>query len=197
MSEFSELLAGAVRAFGCCVEEHAGTEIRHKVMQGVEPVTGTTGPVKGALDYKLAIERLDELTDKATCEKIMTACGRTCQSIFDQGILKIKELRQQYATEEEFLENLPQLDSRTTLERRGNDIIQRFRPGKEDPGLRCECLLMRGLPKGTYASRTICECPRGFTEQRWETILGRPVRAEIISTPLTDDTDECTVVIHL
>jgi hypothetical protein len=197
MPDFSDMVTKAVKEFSGRIEQFAGPEVRKKVMHGVENMPGITDPVKGALDYKEAIERLEKLVDKKTCSKIMHACGCTCQSIFDQGSLKQKEIRQKYPTEAGFLADLKSEDPTTTYELKGKDIIQRFTPGKVVPGLRCACMLIGGLPGGTNASATVCECSRGFTKQRWETILGRPVEVEMVSTPIVNGGDECIFLIHL
>jgi hypothetical protein len=200
MTDFKDMVAGAVKEFSNRIEQYMGAEIRQKVMQGGEEMQGILDPVKGALDYKEAIERLEKLVDKPTCDKIMTACGRNCQSIYDQEALKAKKMRQQYATEDEFLDNYKVFDNGTRIERKGNDLVQSFTPGKmfpHLPELRCACMLIGGLPEGVNASPTVCECSRAFTEQRWEIILGRPVKVEIVSTPIISGTDECVCVIHL
>ncbi len=198
--DFTEVVAGQLQVMGDRIEQYAGAKVRDKVMKGYQDSRDNPDPVKGALGYKDAIDRLDKLTDKPTREKIMTACGCACQSTYDQGSLKIKEIRQKYATEEEFLVNFKAFDNGTHIERKGKDLIQHFSPGKmfpNMPGLRCACMLIGGLPEGTYASPTVCECSRGFTQQRWEKILGRSVKVEVVSTPIINGSDECKFIIHL
>jgi hypothetical protein len=200
MTELRDMVIGAVNEFSRRVEQYAGVEVRKKVMRGGEKVPETLDMAQGALDYKDAIDRLDKLVDKKTCNKIMTACGHTCHSIYDQEALKVKKMRQHYATEEEFLANFKTFDNCTRIERKGKDLILSFSPGKlfpNMPDLRCACMLIGGLPAGVNASPTVCECSRAFTEKRWETILGRPVKAEVISTPIVNGTDECVFMIHL
>jgi predicted transcriptional regulator YdeE len=197
---FVKMVNDAVKEFSNRIEQYAGAEIRGKVMHGVEEMKGILDPVKGALDYKDAVARLDKLTDKATGEKIMHACGCACQSIFDKGSLKQKEIRHKYATEAGFLADLKSEDNCTVYELKGKTLVQRFTPGKSVPNmpeLRCACMLIGGLPKGTNASPTVCVCSRGFTKQRWETILGRSVEVEVVSTPIINGTDDCVFVIHL
>jgi len=200
MPDLTDIVAGAVKEFGDRIEQFAGPEVRKKVVQDGEKIKGITDPVKGALDYKAAVERLEKLVDKSTCDKIMTACGCTCQSIYDQEALKAKELRQTYATEDAFLNDFKVFDNGTRIEYKNDHLIQRFAPSKLFPHLqelRCACMLIGGLPKGVYASPTACECSRAFTEQRWSTILGRPVKVEVITTPIISKTDECVFIIHL
>jgi hypothetical protein len=198
--ESKEIIAGVVREFTRRIEEFAGTEVRHKVVRDGLTIPDDFNTAKGALEYKDAIDRLDKLVDKKTCNKIMTACGCACQSLYDQAALKAKEMRQKYATEEEFLANFHVFDNGTRIERKDKDLVQRFAPGKMFPNmpeLRCACMLIGGLPKGVNASLTVCECSRAFTEKRWETILGRPVKVEIIDTPIISGGDECVCKIIL
>ncbi len=200
MPDFTEMVANAAREFSSRIEQFAGPEVRKKVIPDDEKLVGITDPVKGALDYKAAVERLEKAVDKKTCDKIMQACGCACQSLWDQGSLKQKEIRQKCATEEEFLANLKSEDNSTTYEFKGKTLVLRFTPGKmlpNMPDMRCACMLIGGLPAGTYASPTVCECSRGFTRQRWETILGRPVEIEVVTTPIISNVKECTFIIHL
>lgn len=200
MTDFKEMVSEAVREFSKRIEEYAGPEVRQQVIRDGEKLPGILDAAKGALDYKAAIDRLDNLADKPTIEKIMTACGCYCQSVYDQQALAARDKRQQYATEAEFLADFKAFDNGTTLEYKGNQIIQRFAPAKmfpNMPGLRCACMLIGGLPEGVNASPTACECSRGFTVKRWETILGRKVEVEIVSTPIINGTDECVCIIHL
>jgi hypothetical protein len=200
MPDFTDMVNTAANEFSKRIEQFAGPEVRNKVIPDGVILAGITDSVKGALDYKAAVERLDKLADKPTREKIMQACGCTCQSTFDQGALKQKENRQKYATEAEFLANLKSEDNCTTYELKGKTLVQRFVPGKSVPNmpdLRCACMLIGGLPPGTFASPTVCECSRGFTKQRWQTILGRPVNVEVVSTPIISSGDECVFIIHL
>ena len=198
--ELREMINNAGREFSRRVEEFAGSEVRQKVMLGGGEVPEVFDPAQVALDYKEAVERLEKLADKEACGKVMSACGCTCQSLYDLTALQVREQRRSYATEDEFLDNFRVFHNGTRIERKGKDLIQRFNPGQMfdfAPGLRCACMLIGGLPKGVYASPTVCECSRAFTQQRWETILGRPVDVEIVSTAIISDTGECTFIIHL
>jgi hypothetical protein len=195
--DFTDMVTKAVKEFSGRIGQYAGADVRKKVMLGVENMPGITDPVKGAYDYKLAVERLEKLVDKPTCSRIMMACGCTCQTAFDQGAQKQKESRRSYATEAEFIANLKSEDPNTVYEVKDGNIIQRFTPGTVVKGLRCACMLIGRLPEGVYASPAVCECSRGFTKNRWETILGRPVKVELVSTPIINDTDECKFIIRL
>lgn len=182
------------------IEQYAGAEVRDKVMQDYRKSIDNPDPVQGALGYKDAIDRLDKLADKPTVTKIMTACGCFCQSNFDRSAIKARKLRRSYASEDAFLADFKVFDNGTRLEWKGKYLVQYFAPGKifpKMPDLRCACMMMGALPKGVNTSPTACECSRGFTEKRWETILGRPVKVEVVSTPVINGTDECVFKIYL
>lgn len=198
--DLREMVKKALHEFSLNIEAYAGAEVREEVMRDGENLLEVFDPVKGALDYKDALERLDKLTDKPTRNKIMDACGRACQSVFDQAALKARELRQTYPTEDAFLTDFKTFDNGTRIERKGNDLVQCFVPGKlfpHLPELRCACMLLGGLPKDVCVSPTACECSRAFTQKRWETILGRPVDVEVIKTPVINNSEECEFIIHL
>ncbi|MDD5045340.1 MAG: hypothetical protein PHG51_07375 [Candidatus Omnitrophica bacterium] len=198
--DLRQMVKNALLEFSANIEKYAGAKVRKEVIRDGETLPEVFDAAKGALDYKDALDRLDKLADKPTRNKIMGDCGRACQSLFDQESLKAKELRQTYATEEAFLNDFKAFDNGTRIERKGNDLIQSFKPGDffpHLPQLRCACMLIGGLPKGVCASPTACECSRAFTRQRWETILGRPVDVEIVETPIINDSEECVCIIHL
>jgi hypothetical protein len=198
--DLREMIKNALREFSQNIERYAGAAVRQEVMRDGEDLPEVFDAAKGALDYKDALDRLDELTDKPTCNNIMHACGRACQSIFDQAALKAKELRQSYATEEAFLADFKAFDNGTRIKRRGNDLVQYFAPGKlfpHLPELRCACMMLGGLPEGVYTSPTACECSRAFTQKRWETILSRPVEVEVVESPVINGSEECVFIIHL
>jgi hypothetical protein len=101
------------------------------------------------------------------------------------------------ATEEEYLEKFVQPPgSGVRNERKGNDLIMYYTPGKYRKGLRCYCSLVNMLPKGVNISPTYCQCARAFTQAHWEYVLGRPVKVELGKTALTGS-DECKFIIHL
>jgi hypothetical protein len=197
LTDFKEIVAGAAREFSKRVEQYAGPEIRNKVIQDGGNLPDIFDPVKGALDYKEAIDRLDKLVDKTACGKILMGCGHTCQSLYDRTAAEVKTVRRQYATEEEFMANLRPFNASFRFERKGKDLVQHFSPRKFASRKRCDCPLIGGLPEGVYASPKVCQCSRGFTQQRWEIILGRPVEVEVVSSPIINGSEDCTFIIHL
>jgi len=70
-----------------------------------------------------------------------------------------------------------------------------------DPGRRrelyCHCPRVRSaVAAGQQLSPTYCGCGAGYYRDIWETILGRPVRVEVLSSVLAGQ-DTCTVAIHI
>jgi hypothetical protein len=195
-SMIQDIVAGQLQAMGQLIEQFAGQAVREQVMLDGDKKLSNSSAVEGALGCKAAIDRLDALTDRSTREKIMTTCGRQCQSHYDGHAAKLKELRQQSADEAEFLANLPPLDASISFELRGHDLIQYHLPGQAGHGLRCSCPLMAALPAGTTASPTFCQCSRAFVEKRWEEVLGRPLQVEVGETAITGS-DRCRFIIHL
>jgi predicted transcriptional regulator YdeE len=194
--DITQMVAGTMGEISGRIEEFAGADVRQKVMKGKDEIIAAKDPVKGALWMKEAIDRLDSLTDKDTRKKIMTACGRSCNTVNHKDTEEARQLRLLCASEEDFLAMMEPPGNGVRYERDGETLIQYYTPGKYRRGLRCYCPLINALPDGVNASPTYCQCARAFTEQHWEYILGRPVKVELGETALTGS-DECKFIIHL
>jgi predicted transcriptional regulator YdeE len=193
----ANMIAGQIREIGRNIKEFAGAEARKKVMAGSEKVIESGDPIKGAMWTKEAMDRLDTLTNKEARAKIMTACGHKCHEMNIKDTTEARDMRNMCTTEEEFLEKFLQPPGNgVRYKRDGNTLIQYYTPQQYFKGLRCYCGLMRGLPEGTNASPTYCQCSRAFTEKHWEGVLGRPVKVELGETALTG-AKECKFIIHL
>jgi predicted transcriptional regulator YdeE len=184
------------------IEKFAGAAVSKKVMQGKEETITAKDPVIGALWMKEAIDRLDKLADKKTCQEIMTACGQKCHSMNSKDTEELKEMRRFCATEEDFLEKFIQPPGQgARCERDGSTLIQYYTPreygkGKYGKAIRCYCSLVGALPEGVNASPTYCQCSRAFVQAHWEAVLGRPVKVELGKTAISG-ADECKFIIHL
>jgi hypothetical protein len=189
-------IAGQIQEIGGHVEELAGKKVRDKVMEGSEKTAKSTDRTQTALWVKEAIDRLDAATTPEKCRQIMTACGYNCIAK-NKGLAQgIKNRRQKYQTEEEFLKaEIKKPVHGIRLERKGNILIQYYTPHTYSTPRRCFCGLMLALPEGVNASPTYCQCSRGFVEKYWEGALGRPVQVEVKETCLTG-ADECKFIIH-
>jgi len=190
-------VTGPMEELSSRIEQFAGSEVRKEVMRGSDEAIAARDPVKGALWMKEAIDRLDNLTDKKTREKIMTACGHACLAMNIKGLETSKEVRRKCATEEEFLKiELNAQPDITRFERNGDILYWYYTPRRIGKGMRCFCPLISMLPEGVNASHTYCQCSRAFVQAYREGILGRPLKVELGETAITGS-DECRFTIHL
>jgi hypothetical protein len=189
-------VAGQLQEIGRLIEQLAGKEARQEVMRGSDQMSPTGTPAEVALCCRKTIDRLDALVNQSVRDQIMAGCGRHCQSLYDLHAEALKQQRLQYTSEAEFLAHLQAPDASLVFECRGDDLIQYHIPSKAGHGMRCSCFLMAALPEGTNASPTFCQCSRAFVQQRWESVLGRPLRVEVKETAITGS-DHCRFIIHL
>ncbi len=194
--DMAQMVAGPMEELYGRIEQFAGAAVSKKVMKGKDEIIAAKDPVKGALWMKEALERLDTLTDKETRQQIMTACGRSCNTINHKDTEETRQLRLLCASEEDFLAMNEPPGNGVRYERDGDNLIQYYTPGKYRKGLRCYCPLINALPEEINASPTYCQCARAFTEQHWEYVLGRPVKVELGETAISGS-DECIFIIHL
>jgi predicted transcriptional regulator YdeE len=197
--DMMKMVTGPMEELAGRIKQFAGAEVSKKVMKGKDEIIAAKDPVKGSLWMKEAIDRLDNLTDKNTRVRIMSACGRNCNKINHKETEEIKQMRDLCATEEDFLDKFiipPAPGNGVRYERDDNKLIQYYTPGKYKEGLRCYCSLVNMLPKGINASPTYCQCSRAHVQQHWEHVLGRPVKVELGETAIMGS-DECKFIIHL
>jgi hypothetical protein len=153
--------------------------------------------VKCALWMKEVIDRLDAATTPEKCGQIMTACGRSCNAHNIKDTEECITMRSMCTSEEDYLEKFFQPPGKGVRnERKGNDLIQYYTPGKYFKGLRCYCSLINALPDGVNISPTYCQCSRAFVQAHWEKVLGRPVKVDLGPTAISGS-DECKFIIHL
>jgi predicted transcriptional regulator YdeE len=194
--DITQMVTGPMEELSGRIEQYAGAEVKKKVMKGKDEIIAARDPVKGALWMKEAIDRLDASTTPEKCKQIMTACGRSCNTVNHKDTEEARELRLLCASEEDFLAMTEPPGNGVRYEKDGDILIQYYTPGKYRKGLRCYCSLINGLPDGVNASPTYCQCAQAFTEKHWEYVLGRPVKVELGKTAITWS-DECKFIIHL
>lgn len=200
--DIAKMVAGPMEEISKRIEQFAGVAISKKVMKGKDEILAAADPVKSALWLKEAIDRLDALTDKITREKIMTACGRSCNAMNSKDTEEALQMRNMCASEEDYLEKfLTPPGSGVRYERDGNKLFQYYTPrkygeSKYGKGIRCYCSLIGALPEGVNASPTYCQCSRAFVQAHWEGVLGRPLSVELGETAITG-AEECKFIIHL
>jgi hypothetical protein len=179
------------------IENLAGAQVASSVMEGNEKVSASSNPMKIALWVKGAIDRLDGLTDAVTREQILLNCGYQCILVNTAPLDSALERRRKYPSDDAFIDaEIANPPRGFRFERDGDLLVQFYTPRSFGPGMRCYCGLMRALPEGMIASKTFCQCSRGFVEKYWQGILGRAVAVELKETALTG-ADECRFLIHL
>ena len=184
--------AGQIQELGEHIEEVSGKKVRDKVMEGSETIAKSSNKEKVALWMKDAIDRLDDCTTPEKCKQIMGACGHACIARAAGLANGIKNRRLKYKTEADFLKaEIKKPVKGIRLEQKGKTLVHYY------THRRCFCSLMTALPEGVNVSPTYCQCSRAFVEKYWEGALGRPVKAEVVATPLTTGADECKFIIHL
>ncbi len=194
-----DMIAGPLGELGGHIEELAGAEAREKAMAGRDEILAEFNPAKTAVWMRGVMNRLEGLAGKKTCEKMMTACGKSCNKVNHKDTEECRQMRSMCATEEDYIEKFvmsPGPGNGVRYEREGKTLIQYYTPGKYKPGLRCYCSLVNALPANMNISTTYCQCARSFTQSHWEAALGRPVKVELGPTALTG-ADECKFTIHL
>ena len=197
MTEPNEMVARQIGEITRQIERFTSVAVCKKVMKGREETIAAKDPAKGALWMKEAIDRLDAFTDRKTREKIMTACGRFCNTVNSTYMEEMKDMRRKYATEEEFLKVLLQPgEGPARFEKDRNDLILYYTPRKVGQGIRCFCYLINMLPEDVNASPTYCQCSRAFVQAHWEGVFGRPLKVELGKTAITG-ADECKFILHL
>jgi len=128
----------------------------------------------------------------------MRACGHNCIA-HNKGLASgLKNRRLKHKTEEDFLKaEIKKPVKGIRLELKGKTLVQYYTPHTYFTPRRCFCSLMFALPERVNVSPTYCQCSRGFVEKYWEGALGRPVKVEVVETPLTTGADECKFIIHI
>ena len=188
---------GALVAMENCVEQLAGKTIAAKVMAGSEQITEKTDKRKTAEWVKNAMEKLDALVDEKTRVQIMQNCGYNCAKKNSNVIERAVARRKKYASINEFLEAEQQKPMKgTRLAREGNLLYQFYTPQAFTRPMRCYCGLLRGLPNDESVSKTYCNCARGFVEKYWESVLGKPVKVDLLQSVVSGD-KECKFAVHL
>ncbi len=185
-----------INELGRNLEELAGENARKKVLKGSKNLAAVLDPKEIAMWVKEAMERLDKLVDEKTRIRVMEECGRSCAES-SETIEIVLAKRRKYKTLDRFLEaEKRKLLPGMRLEREGKILFQYYMPQSFSPPLRCFCSLFEGFPAGENISPTYCQCSKGFVMKMWESILGKPVKVDVIATSL-EGAEECKFKIYL
>ncbi len=186
-----------IREIGRHIELAVGEGTRKTVMEGSEAITDSSKSELVAEWVAGAMDRLDMLVEPETRNRIMTECGHNCALANPGPIDRAKGRRKKYKTEEAFLQaEVQSPPPGTRLVADGSTLYQFYTPRSYTRPMRCYCSLLRGLPEGTTASLTYCQCSRGFVEKYWESVLGRPVDVDLVESSISGAA-ECTFAVRL
>jgi hypothetical protein len=186
---------GMIKTFGENVEKFAGKTVRAKVMSGSERITPKTSAAELAAWMKGATDRMDKLVSREKRAEIRRACGRACAVSNRRMLEGAKAKRKKFPSLEKYLESeMRKPLAGTRLKKDGNVLYWFFTPRSFSPRMTCFCVLMRGLPGDEMVSPTYCLCSRGFVEEYWKNVLGKPVKVGLLGSCLTGS-QECKFAI--
>lgn len=188
-------------------DEHAGLKVRRRVVTGFDEID-RTDPEAVARWLTGAVERLKDLVDDATFERILSDCACTFP---EHGIEALRRLREKGATIDKLLEAMENSDERLgwTLyphfKRRGDQLLvtkvpfdaEAFEAAVDARARRqayCHCPLVRNAE--TLMPHDYCLCGSGWFRQLWEGVLGVEVRISVERSVAAGDED-CTFIVHL
>ncbi len=187
---------GPVEELGGNVERFTGEETRRRVMEGCERIASFSKE-EVAEWVKGAMERLDFMVDEEIRGRIMVACGQKCSEMNRRPIEMAKRRRAKFDSEDKFLEaEIRKPMKGTSLVRKGDVLHYTYTPREYRQGLRCYCSLVNSLPSDEKISIMYCNCARGFVEEYWEEVLGRPVRVELVESSISGS-NVCKFVVSL
>ncbi len=195
------------------LDRYVGKNIRKKVMQGSERLTGDIPPKEKARWFKGAMERLDTLVDEKDRKTIMMC---SCPDRFPKK--RIKFLRKKYLELGSIDALFPVMNEDTSWYglswyeypvRKGNVIYvtkipynpKGVKAAENDEEKRlsyCHCPIMKSLLKaGENISPTFCYCGAGWYKQLWEGILEKPIEKIDMLKSVCSGDDSCEFAIHL
>ncbi len=143
-----------------------------------------TTPKQRAGCVKEMMDSLDEAVDTRTRQAVMEACGRQCicHSTLEKGL----RIKKQSHDLDDLLHRLNEAHIGGGHLARKGKVIHAFYD-------RCYC----GSVSKSMAqfSSTYCHCSCGWYRQLFETLMGEPVRVELLGSIIQGDT-KCEFVIH-
>ena len=185
-----------IQELGRNLDKYAGQDVRKKVLEGDAKLASISDSQQIAMWVKGAMQRLDKLVDEKTRSRIMEQCGRRC-AVAGETVEIVVAKRKKYRNLDQFLEaEKRKLLPGMRLEREGNVLYQYYMPHSFSPRMRCFCSLLEGLPADENISPTYCQCSKGFATRMWESILGKPVRVDVVETAVSG-AKECKFKIYL
>jgi len=194
------------------LKEEAGDKAQECVMAGSDAILEETEISKRVAWMKEAMERLDDaVPDPAARCRIVSGCAHRFPEVL---IDEMRRAYQEAGSIDELLASMGRDRPKDGLpgpdypKRVGNTIYEAklprdpkgYKNAKNDLDRRisyCYCPTLRtAMRAGEAISTTFCNCGAGWFLQKWEGILGKPVKVELIRSVLKGD-DLCEVAVHL
>lgn len=167
------------------VERAVEGTARDELFQACQAYTTLTTPQQKARCIKEMMLVLDQRVDEETRKQIMEACGRRC--IGASTLERASRLKQTAPDLDHLLALLNEAHiGGGSLQREGNTIHAAYD--------RCYCGSVSKTKEAV--SDTYCRCSCGWFRQLFETLLGRPVEVELVSSIISGG-ERCQFLIHL
>ena len=137
-------------------ERFVGKEIRERITEGIEDLSEMSDEER-AVWVKGVIEKLESLLNEETATRVMVHCGYECANVNRAAIEEAVAKRQDYVSNDEYIEAEIKNPSRgTRLIREGNILHQYYTPHTFSEGLRCYCGRISSLPVQETIPLTYC-----------------------------------------
>lgn len=197
------------------IDEHAGSGISERVLEGHEGLAAAS-PEERAAWSRRAMERLAEaVADVATREKIMER--RACvfvEEFGDEPLLELRKIYKETGGVDAVFEAMARDREKHSRPRREGDVIYETKAPRDAEAFAaaqtpeerrvayCHCPLARAgaattpAPHGRNALRPYCCCGGGWYRGIWEFIVERPVHVELRESVMRGD-ERCTFAVHL
>lgn len=174
-----------VKAFLESINRSAEAAARSELTRVCKIYSELTVPYQKAQCIQSMMNILDREVDEKTRWKIMEACGRSC--IGHSTLDKALHLQKKSKSLDDLLEQL-------NMARIGGGHLQKEGEIIHASYDRCYC----GSVSQTREpfSSTYCHCSCGWYRQLFETLLGKPVRVELLSSIIQGD-DCCRFLIRI
>lgn len=173
------------RTFQDNLEGHIPQATRDALVQACTTCATLTTPQQKAHCIKEMIDRLDREVDELARRTIMEACGRQC--IGASILVKARQIAQAAHDLDDLLEQLNRAHIGGGHLQREGDVVHAAYD-------RCYC----GSVSKTRElfSATYCHCSCGWYGQLFETLLGKPVKVELLGSILQGD-ERCRFLIRI
>jgi hypothetical protein len=175
-----------VQRFEQSLAEHVDDDgARDKLMEGCKAYDTIQSPAEKARWIKGLMERLEEEAGEAVAREVMVGCGRRC--ISRSLLQEVQKHRRESDTIDDVLDRLNRAGVGGGSLRREGDTIH----GSYE---RCYCGSVNQAAEPVPS--TYCHCSCGWYEMLFETVLGRPVEVELLSS-IAQGAEICRFAIHI